>query len=108
MALPTMSALAEALVLDRTALAHNLKPLERDGLVEVLVDEQDRRSRRVQLSASGYAKLGESTKLWESAQHRFEQVFGEKEAQALRKSLYIISSGAFEQAFQQTASSIDQ
>ena len=33
-----MGELAEALVIDRGALAHNLKPLERDGLVEIKVD----------------------------------------------------------------------
>src|ERR1700758_603334 len=32
---PTMGDLAAALVLDRSALAHNLKPLERDGFVAV-------------------------------------------------------------------------
>ena len=33
-----------ALVLDRSALAHNLKPLEREGLVTVVANERDRRS----------------------------------------------------------------
>ena len=31
---PSMGELAAALVLDRTALNHNLKPLQRDGLVD--------------------------------------------------------------------------
>src|ERR1700760_827793 len=35
---PTMSELAAAMVLDRSALAHNLKPLARDGLVAVVPD----------------------------------------------------------------------
>src|SRR5882724_1590893 len=42
---PTISELAAALVLDRTALNHNLKPLERDGLLTITVDRNDRRSR---------------------------------------------------------------
>ena len=98
---PTMTELADALVLDKSALAHNLKPLERDGLVEIFVDESDRRCRRVRLSSMGQEKLRVSAKLWESAQRRFEHVFGEKEAQALRTSLHLISSGAFELAFQE-------
>src|SRR5215471_15281661 len=45
---PSMGELAATLVLDRTALNHNLKPLERDGLVVITVDRNDRRSRLVQ------------------------------------------------------------
>src|SRR5215204_3474262 len=67
---PTMGDLAAALVLDRSALAHNLKPLERDGLVTVMVDETDRRSRRVALTAVGEEKLKASLELWKDAQRR--------------------------------------
>ena len=35
---PAMGELAAALVLDRSALGHNLKPLERDGLVELVAN----------------------------------------------------------------------
>lgn len=96
---PTMGELAVALVLDRSALAQNLKPLERDGLIEIQVDEEDRRSRRIKLTSQGNAKLVESTKLWQRAQHRFEHVFGEEKARALRTSLLAISSMDFEGAF---------
>jgi DNA-binding MarR family transcriptional regulator len=37
---PTMGEVVASLVLDRSALAHNIKPLEREGLVEVVADEQ--------------------------------------------------------------------
>src|SRR5271169_439339 len=57
---PTMGELATALVLDRSALNHNLKPLERDGLLQIVVDRDDRRSRRILLSKQGEAKLKES------------------------------------------------
>jgi DNA-binding MarR family transcriptional regulator len=96
---PAMGELADALVLDRSALAHNLKPLERDGFIEVVVDEEDRRSRRITLTSLGRVKLAESTELWERAQCRFEHVLGEKEARALRATLHIIASSKFEQAF---------
>ena len=33
---PTMRELAETLVLDRSALGHNLRPLERDGLIALV------------------------------------------------------------------------
>jgi DNA-binding MarR family transcriptional regulator len=97
---PTMGDLAAALVLDRSALAHNLKPLERDGFVAVVVDSVDKRSRLVTLTAVGTAKLDESQRLWRQAQHRFEATFGPEQASALRQSLAVISSATFAKAFQ--------
>lgn len=97
---PTMGDLAAALVLDRSALAHNLKPLERDGLVAILVDPRDKRSRLVGLTALGRARLDESMALWRNAQHRFETAFGPDQAEALRAALAVIASPEFTQAFE--------
>jgi len=97
---PTMGELAAALVLDRSALAHNLKPLERDGFVAVIVDSADKRSRLVTLTAVGKAKLEETQRLWQDAQQRFETTFGPEQASALRQSLAMISSVTFAKAFQ--------
>ena len=44
--------LAEALVMDRTTLTRNLKPLERQGLVRI-EQEADQRVRKVNLTAMG-------------------------------------------------------
>jgi len=44
-----LTPLAEALALDPTTLARNLKPLERDGLVEISIGE-DRRTRLVTIT----------------------------------------------------------
>jgi DNA-binding MarR family transcriptional regulator len=96
---PTMGDLAAALVLDRSALAHNLKPLERDGFVSVIVDPADKRNRLVSLTAMGRAKLQETQRLWRLAQHRFEAAFGPQQASALRQSLGRIASGEFATAF---------
>ena len=95
-----MGDLAAALVLDRSALAHNLKPLERDGFVAVVVDPADKRNRLVTLTQAGTAKLEESQLLWLQAQHRFEAAFGAGEASALRQSLAVIASAPFAKAFQ--------
>jgi DNA-binding MarR family transcriptional regulator len=97
---PTMGDLAAALVLDRSALAHNLKPLERDGFVAVVVAPGDKRSRLVKLTARGEAKLEEATQWWQKAQHRFETAFGPERASALRQTLGTIASVEFAQAFQ--------
>lgn len=100
---PTMSELAAALVLDRSALNHNLKPLQRDGLVTVVVDENDRRSRRIHLTKSGEAKVRDSQAAWKQAQERFERAFGSKRATALRSTLDSISSADFIEAFELNA-----
>src|SRR5262245_30260668 len=91
---PTMTELANAMVLDRSALAHNLKPLERDGYVIQTRDENDGRSRRVSLTPHGKAKLTEANKLWRQAQDRFETAYGQERAAALRLALAeIVSEG---------------
>ena len=54
--------------MDRTTLTANLKPLLRRGLVEMRVDEADRRSRRLMLTPAGRALLAAALPLWEEAQ----------------------------------------
>ncbi|HEY2131718.1 MAG TPA: MarR family winged helix-turn-helix transcriptional regulator [Acetobacteraceae bacterium] len=102
---PAMGELATALVLDRSALAHNLKPLERDGFVVVGVDPDDKRSRLIRLTREGEAKLAESTVLWAQAQHRFETAFGAEAARTLRGALALIASAEFGQAFAEAGES---
>jgi DNA-binding MarR family transcriptional regulator len=99
---PTMTELAHAMVLDRSALAHNLKPLERDGYVTQRRDPLDGRSRRVELTPGGRAKLSESTRLWRAAQATFEDVYGADRAAALRRSLAEIFEDDFAEAFHRT------
>ncbi|HAQ82342.1 MAG: MarR family transcriptional regulator [Bradyrhizobium sp. PARBB1] len=92
---PTMGELAAALVLDRTALNHNLKPLERDGLLTITVDKNDRRSRLVRLTKRGEARLDESRSAWLEAQERFETAFGAGQAADLRQTLELVAALEF-------------
>jgi DNA-binding MarR family transcriptional regulator len=85
--------------MDRGALTHNLKPLERDGLVEVHVDPEDRRNRLISLTAAGRAKLAESDPLWKRAQQEFEAGFGAAKSASLRKALEYLVSEDFVVAF---------
>jgi DNA-binding MarR family transcriptional regulator len=82
----TMAELAAALVIERSALGHTLRPLERDGLI-VLQEGEDRRERHVVLTPKGKAKCREGVRAWQSAQDRFEEVLGRSEANALRRTL---------------------
>jgi DNA-binding MarR family transcriptional regulator len=66
---PTISRLAEAMVMDRTTVARELKPLEEQGLVRI-TPGGDRRTRQVQLTDAGHTKRREVIPLWEQAQAR--------------------------------------
>jgi DNA-binding MarR family transcriptional regulator len=96
----TVGALAEALVMDSGALAHTLKPLERDGLVSVDIDPNDRRSRLITLKRKGRAKLAETENLWARAQASFESAFGRVESNALREALSLLISDDFVDSFE--------
>jgi DNA-binding MarR family transcriptional regulator len=98
----TVGALAEALVMDSGALAHTLKPLERDGLIAVAIDPDDRRSRLIKLTRPGRAKLVETDALWVKAQRGFEAAFGRANAELLRETLRFLISDEFAAAFEST------
>jgi DNA-binding MarR family transcriptional regulator len=104
--IPSVGALAADLVLDRGALAHNLKPLERDGYVRQDVDPRDRRNRLISLTEEGRAKLRESDLLWARAQKKFDKAHGSARSVALREALALIVSDKFIASFEGAVSSI--
>ena len=97
---PTQAQLADSLALDRSALARNLAPLERDGFLRTVAGQEDKRSRLVMLTSMGRAKVAESMVLWENAQDNIEAIFGVGKAKSLRASLEVLSSKAFSHAFE--------
>ena len=70
-----LTGLAEILVIDRTTLTRNLKPLVGRGLVRVDRDG-DRRIRRIGLTEAGKAILDEALPLWRIAQSRLIESLG--------------------------------
>jgi DNA-binding MarR family transcriptional regulator len=88
----TITDLAEALVMERNGLGHNLHPLEREGLITMEVG-RDRRSRVILMTETGQARLAEAKPLWKQGQERFGAVLGFDQAQALR-SLLIVATVA--------------
>ena len=83
----TIAALAELLTMDRATMGHNLRPLERDGLVTIKVGRDDRRVREVALSAKGRRREAESKAHWIRAQRQFEKEFGAEDALAMRRMM---------------------
>ena len=82
-----LSRLAEALVMDRTTLSRNLRPLERDGLIATGLVDDDRRVREIRLTAKGRKALEKALPLWEKAQKRMREGLGHKRWQGLSDDL---------------------
>lgn len=95
----TLRGLAAAMIMDLSALGHTLKPLIRDGYVELVTDVRDRRVKRARLTPKGEAKRAEGHALWLVAQRRFDALFGPEEAAALRRALAVVASEEFAAAF---------
>ena len=83
--------LARDLVMDRTTLGRNLRPLERSGLVSLAVDAGDRRSRLLAVTERGRALFEQARPAWQTAQQQFEKSFGRDEAAALRALLRTVT-----------------
>ena len=81
---PTLQDLAELLAIQISAVTHALKPLVRDGLVEVRPDVLDKRTKRSVLTRRGKTRFQEALVLWEKANSRVEVVLGPASAAALR------------------------
>ena len=85
----SISHLAEALVMDRTTVTRNLKPLERQGLVRSSSGE-DQRTRQVMLTDDGKELLSTTLPLWESAQARIVDTLGQQWQDDLLDNLSVL------------------
>jgi DNA-binding MarR family transcriptional regulator len=81
----TMAALADLLSMDRATMGHNLRPLERDGLVTIRIGREDRREREIALSSSGAKTEAKVKPAWLKAQARFEAELGADDALGMRR-----------------------
>lgn len=82
----SISRLAQELVMDRTTLTRNLKPLERDGLIRI-EPGQDQRMRVVSLTPKGQAVLAQALPLWKQAQTKVIKQLGQDRWQSLLSHL---------------------
>jgi DNA-binding MarR family transcriptional regulator len=89
-----LTQLAEAMIMDRATLGHNVRPLEARALVRLTVG-RDRRSHEVSVSAKGHQLIQDARVLWEQAQQLFESELGQQEASALRAVLQRIAATEF-------------
>jgi DNA-binding MarR family transcriptional regulator len=87
----TMCELATAMVMDRSTLGHNLRPLEREDLLSLQLTHLDRRKRHVTLTKKGKSTLQRARRLWRTAEGHFERIFGKRHAAELRAVLLNIA-----------------
>jgi DNA-binding MarR family transcriptional regulator len=78
----TVTRLAEVMAMDRTTLTRNLRPLEKQEFLQIEPGE-DRRERQVTLTDGGRQALRDAFPLWEKAQARMAESFGQGRLQRL-------------------------
>lgn len=70
----TLTQLAKILVMDRTTLTRNIKPLEKLALIQS-APSKDKRSKSYSLTEKGRVLLSEALPIWESVQQKIRDVF---------------------------------
>jgi DNA-binding MarR family transcriptional regulator len=91
----TINALAKSLVMDRTTLGRNILPLEREGLIEIVPGNVDRRSKVVHLTEAGATRLHAARAGWTQAQKNFATSFGRGRTTQLRALLHAVTETEF-------------
>jgi DNA-binding MarR family transcriptional regulator len=79
----TLSALARRTGLDQSTLSRNLRTLEADGLVEIVMVESDLRRRMVWLTETGAKRLERAIPIWRRAHAKLSRSLAPELAQRL-------------------------
>jgi len=85
----TITELAEYLVMERTTLTRNLKPLKKEGYLKVLPGLQDSRTRRVNLTTTGKKAQKMAMPYWQKAQDKMVDYLGKANAKQFISDLQI-------------------
>ncbi len=88
---PSIGPVARLLAMDRTTLTAALRPLERDGLVVIAIDHDDRRSRLLRLTDKGQRVLASAVPIWRDTHAAIEAGLPGLEPDDLRGALKTLS-----------------
>jgi DNA-binding MarR family transcriptional regulator len=88
---PSIGNVAALLAMDRTTLTANLKPLERRGLIKVSINKEDKRSRRLTITATGRALLARAYPLWRQTHAAIERLVTDCRPSDLRGALLALA-----------------
>lgn len=86
----TLTEMAAGLVMDRTTLTRNLKPLEKAELIASVIPA-DRRSRAYTLTPKGWETLQKGLPLWEQAQKLLSSSVSEDNFDELIKEVKVLT-----------------
>ena len=89
---PPMKPVAELLAMDQTTLTAALKPLQRQGWVEIIVNPDDRRERLLQLTPEGKAILAAAVPIWKATHLDIEKQLVNGNGDEVRRNLLVMSS----------------
>lgn len=84
---PTVTHLAEALILDQSSLSRTLSVLDRDGLVRLTPGREDRRERVVSLTRKGRAAVARGLPVWREVQDAVAKAYGGGDFEAQLRGL---------------------
>jgi DNA-binding MarR family transcriptional regulator len=87
-----INALAAQLIMDRTTLGRTLRPLVRQGFVDMVRGKIDRRSKELRLTDAGAERLRAAVRQWIRAQDRFAEIFGAERTAELRALLHAVAA----------------
>jgi len=89
----TLTEMAEGLVMDRTTLTRNLKPLEKAGFITT-VKLADRRTKGYTLTEKGQLAIEKGVPLWRKAQQQITHQLGDDRYNKLLGELKLVRSYA--------------
>lgn len=81
-----INGLAQGMVMDRTTLTRNLRPLEKEGLIRI-APGKDRRVREVSLTETGKSRLKRALPIWRQVQERVAKRLGAERMARLLEDL---------------------
>jgi DNA-binding MarR family transcriptional regulator len=87
----TLTEMANTLVMDRTTLTRNLKPLQKLGLIET-VEPRDRRSKAFALTEQGRDTLAKGVPLWQEAQQKIVDNLGPDRFESLLREVESVTT----------------
>lgn len=72
----SLTRLSDELAVERSVIARDVAVLERDGLLSVATDSNDRRARSVTMTREGVRRLRGAAPAWQVAQQELRNVLG--------------------------------
>ena len=88
---PPMKPVAELLAMDQTTLTAALKPLQRKGWIEIVINPSDRRERLLQLTTEGKAILAAAVPIWKATHGEIEKQLVGGNSDQVRRDLLVLS-----------------